>query len=285
MGAPMAQRLAEAGYAISVWNRTRSRAEHLSAFGADVFDTPFETARDATIVITMLESGPVVDAVLFPHGASTTIERASMVIDMSSIPPSTASEHAVRLEDLGIGYLDAPVSGGTRGAADGTLTIMAGGKPSDFERCRDVLAVFGNASLVGPPGSGQIAKLANQIIVGVTIGAVAEAFALVRAAGVDPAIVRRALKGGFADSRILNEHGARMIEADFEPGAASRIQLKDLATANEVASHLGIELPITSVVEVLFDSLCKEGGSELDHSALLLEIERSADSDSQRDQT
>ncbi|MFV2070903.1 MAG: NAD(P)-dependent oxidoreductase, partial [Pirellulales bacterium] len=117
MGAPMAQRLAEAGYAISVWNRTRSRAEHLSAFGADVFDTPDETARDATIAITMLESGPVVDAVLFPYGASTIIEHGSTVIDMSSIPPSTASGHAVRLEDLGIGYLDAPVSGGTRGAA------------------------------------------------------------------------------------------------------------------------------------------------------------------------
>lgn len=285
MGAPMAQRLAEAGYAISVWNRTRSRAEHLSTFGADVFDTPVETARDATIVITMLESGPVVDEVLFSYGTVTTIKRGSTVIDMSSIPPSTANKHAVRLEDLGIGYLDAPVSGGTRGAADGTLTIMAGGKPSDFERCRDVLAVFGDATLVGPPGSGQIAKLANQIIVGVTIGAVAEAFALVRAAGVDPAIVRRALKGGFADSRILKEHGARMIEADFEPGAASRIQLKDLVTANEVASHLGIELPVTSVVEVLFDSLCKEGGSELDHSALLLEIERSADRDSETDET
>ncbi|GMQ94814.1 MAG: NAD(P)-dependent oxidoreductase [Acidimicrobiia bacterium] len=284
MGAPMALRLRKAGYPLGVWNRTRAKAEHLTDDGAEVFDTAVEAVDGADVVVTMLETGIVVDDVLFNSGVWAAIAQGSTLIDMSSIPPATARDHAARLGLRGIGYLDAPVSGGTRGAVEGTLAIMVGGEPSVVDRCSDVLSVFGNATHVGPAGSGQVTKLANQIIVGITIGAVAEALSLVRASGVDPAVARRALKGGFADSRILEEHGARMIDRDFGPGAASRIQLKDLATALGTAEELGLDLPITSVLETMFDSLCASGGSELDHSALLLEIERAVGQRSIREQ-
>jgi len=275
MGVPMVRRLLSAGHPVRVWNRTRSKAEHLVEYGAVVLDKAAAAVNDADVVVTMLASGPVVEAVLFDGGVAAALGRGSTLIDMSSIPQTAARDHGARLGTHGIGYLDAPVSGGTRGASDGTLAIMVGGEQSEFDRCRDLLSVFGNATRVGPVGSGQVAKLANQIIVGVTIGAVAEALALARASGVDPSLLRQALRGGLADSRILEEHGARMIAGDFEPGAASRIQLKDLVTAIEAAGDVGLDLRITSLAQSMFESLCASGGAELDHSALLLEIERS----------
>jgi len=284
MGAPMARRLLSAGHSLGVWNRTRSKAEHLVEHGAVVHDEATAAVKGADVVLTMLESGPVVDEVLFGYGVATALGHGSTVIDMSSIPPDTARDHADRLGNRGVGYLDAPVSGGTRGALEGTLAIMVGGERSEFDRFRPMFSVFGTATYVGPAGSGQVTKLANQIIVGVTIGAVAEALALARAAGIDPSIVREALRGGFADSRILEEHGARMTDGDFAPGAASRIQLKDLVTAIETADDLDLDLRITSLVGSMFESLCASGGAELDHSALLLEIERSGGKQPRREQ-
>jgi len=275
MGAPMARRLLSAGHPLGVWNRTPSKAEHLAEHGAVIHDEATAAAEGADVLVTMLESGPVVDEVVFGSGVAAVLGHGSTVIDMSSIPPTTARDHADRFRTRGIGYLDAPVSGGTRGALEGTLAIMVGGERSRFDRFHSMLSVFGTATYVGPAGSGQVTKLANQIIVGVTIGAVSEALALARAAGIDPSIVREALRGGFADSRILEEHGARMTDGDFAPGAASRIQLKDLVTAIETAGDLDLDLRITSVVESMFESLCASGGAELDHSALIMEIERS----------
>lgn len=270
----MARRLLDAGYMLRVWNRTRAKAEALAEQGAEVCDTPADAAKGADLVVTMLESGEAVESVLFGAGVAKMLLAGSTVIDMSSISPATARDHAERFGALGIAYLDAPVSGGTRGAADGTLAIMVGGDPNEFERCSDVLAVFGGATLVGPSGSGQVTKLANQMIVGATIAVVAEALVMVRAAGVEPAIALQALRKGFADSRILEEHGTRMIQRNFEPGAASRLQLKDLVTAIEAAGDSDHDLRITSLVASMYESLCESGGSELDHSALLLEFER-----------
>ncbi len=274
MGAPMGARLIEAGFDLAVWNRTRAKAEPLAARGARLADTPAEAVAEAEAVVTMLENGPVVGAVLFDRGAAEALAPNALVIDMSSIPPATAREHAARLEALGARHLDAPVSGGTVGAEAGTLTIMVGGERADFERAQELFAVFGRATHVGPHGAGQLAKLANQIIVGVTIGAVAEALLLAAAGGADPAAVREALRGGFADSRILELHGQRMIERTFLPGGRSAIQLKDLETIVAAAKDAGLTLPFSETARTLFESLVASGGSDYDHSALLLELER-----------
>lgn len=272
MGEPMARRLLEAGYDTAVWNRTRSKADHLAELGATVFDDAVDAAASAEVVVTILETGDAVEAVLFDQGVAEALTQGASVIDMSSISANVARNHALRLSHRGVGYLDAPLSGGTRGAAEGSLAIMVGGDPAEFDRRREILAVFGNPTLVGPSGSGQVTKLANQMIVGITIGAVAEAITLVIEAGVDPNLAIAALDGGFADSRILREHGARMIESEFELGAASRVQVKDLVNALGAAKEMNLNLPVTTLIHALFESLCSHGGSELDHSALVLEI-------------
>ncbi len=274
MGAPMAVRLIEAGYDVTVWNRTRAKAEPLAARGARLAETPAEAVADAETVVTMLENGPAVGAVLFERGAAAALAPDALLVDMSSIPPAAARDHAARIEALGAAHLDAPVSGGTVGAETGALAIMVGGERADFERARDLFAVFGRATHVGPHGAGQLAKLANQIIVGVTIGAVAEALLLAAAGGADPAAVREALRGGFADSRILDLHGQRMIERTFLPGGRSAIQLKDLETIVATAGDCGVALPFSDTARELFAALVEAGGGDYDHSALLLELER-----------
>ena len=231
-------------------------------------------AEGADAVISMLENGPVVTEVLFDRGVADALAPGALVIDMASIPPSTARDHAGRLEKKGVGHLDAPVSGGTRGAAEGTLAIMAGGALEDFERAREILQALGRATHVGPAGAGQLAKCTNQVIVAITIGAVAEGLLLAAAGGADPAAVREAITGGFADSRILQEHGRRMIERDFVPGGPIRMQMKDLNTALDAAADASLALPITSMIKELFQALLDAGGNDFDHSALLLELER-----------
>ena len=201
------------------------------------------------------------------------------MIDMSSIAPSIAREHAALLEAFGIAYLDAPVSGGTKGAAAGTLAIMVGGDAATFARATPILSVLGRPTHVGPSGAGQIAKLANQVIVGVTLGAVAEALTLAARAGADPAAVRTALSGGFADSRILQEHGARMLAGDFTPGGTVKNQIKDLKTAIALASENHIDLPLLEATRVQFQAIADNLGDQLDHSAIYkLLMERSASS-------
>lgn len=275
MGAPMAGNLLAAGHAVTLWNRTRSKAEALAPLSGRVAESAAEAVRDADLVITMLESGPVVEAVLFgPQGAAAALRPGALVIDMSSIPPAMARAHADRLRARSVGHLDAPVSGGTVGAREGTLAIMVGGAPQDFARARPVLERLGRPTLVGPSGSGALAKLCNQAIVAITIGAVSEALLLAAAGGADPAAVREALMGGFADSRILTLHGKRMIERDFRPGGRARIQVKDCQTIVAAASEAGVDLPLSSRVAALFEDLVAHGGGDYDHSALLLELER-----------
>jgi 2-hydroxy-3-oxopropionate reductase len=219
-----------------------------------------------------LSNGDVVSEVLFESGAAAALASDSLVIDTSTIAPASAREHARRLIDLGHAPLDAPVSGGTRGAEAGTLTIMVGGDPEHFARAVPVLRSLGEPTRVGASGSGQIAKAANQLIVAVTIGAVAEALTLAQRAGADASAVRSALLGGFADSRILREHGQRMLERDFTPGGLVSGQLKDLRIILELASQRDLQLPLTECVTDLFKRLSLEHPG-LDHSALLLELE------------
>ena len=277
MGLPMAKRLCEAGLHPHIWNRTRAKAEPLAALGAKVHDTLAQAVRDADIVVTMLEDGNVVESVLFADGLAQALQRGSLLIDMSSIQPAQARSHGQRLAALGVGYLDAPVSGGTLGAEAGNLAIMAGGRDADFERGRAVLTHFGRPTLVGPTGSGQLAKLANQMIVGVTIGVVAEALLLCAKGGADMAKVKDAVTGGFADSRILQVHGQRMIERDFAPRGRISVQLKDMRNAMATAQELGFDAPITGLLEALYASASENGLSGMDQAAFFAELARRND--------
>jgi len=274
MGAPMAKRLMAAGHSLALWNRTRAKAEALCRPGSRVVASPADAAKGADLLITMLETGPVVEAVLFgPDGAAAALAPGALVIDMSSSPPPLARDHAARLAARGIAYLDAPVSGGVVGAEAGSLAIMAGGEPEAFARAQPIFAALGRATRVGPAGSGQLAKCCNQAIVAITIGAVAEALLLAAASGADPAAVREALRGGFADSRILELHGKRMIERDFRPGGRARVQLKDQDTILAAAKSAGLRLPVSECVTGLYRELVTGGGAELDQNALLLQLE------------
>jgi 2-hydroxy-3-oxopropionate reductase len=269
----MALRLLGAGFPLAVWNRTQQKMEALVAQGARAAVTASDAASNAQIVITMLTDGAAVADVLFESGVASVLEQGAIVIDASSIPPPLAQEHARRLHERGIHHLDAPVSGGTRGAAEGTLAIMVGGVPEIFERAHNVLECMGRPTHVGPSGSGQLAKLANQAIVAVTIGAVAEALLLATAGGADPAKVTEALAGGFADSAILRQHGRRMLDRAWVPGGHTRTQVKDLRAIGAMSKQLGLHLPLAQQVAELFEASLEAGRGAHDHSSLLLEIE------------
>ena len=272
MGAPMARNVAKGDHEVAVWNRTRAKAEALSDV-ARVADDAADAVRGAEVVITMLSDGPSVRALVLEGGVAEAMERAAILVDMSSIKPAEAREHASALRERGLDHLDAPVSGGTKGAEAGTLAIMAGGEEAAFESARPVLETMGRPTRVGPDGAGQLAKLCNQTIVAVTIGVVAEAVMLAQRGGADADAVREALKGGFADSTILQQHGGRMTARDFEPGGLSKLQLKDLDNALDAAGDLA--LPLTEQVRGRFAALVNEmDGADLDHSALYLELER-----------
>ncbi|MFC7736324.1 NAD(P)-dependent oxidoreductase [Roseomonas sp. GCM10028921] len=274
MGAPMARNLLAAGHALTVWNRSPDKAAPLVEAGATSRVTAAEAVAEAELVITMLENGPIVDAVLFGSGVTDAIPTSAVVADMSSIRPAEAQDHARRLAARGVYHLDAPVSGGTTAAIDGTLAIMAGGEAEVFARAEPALRALGRPVLVGPSGAGQLAKLANQVIVGATIGAVAEAFLIAARGGADPARQREALRGGFAESRILDLHAQRMIERDFTTRGRCVTHLKDLGNTLDAASRLGLgETPSTAITAGPFRSLIAAEG-DLDHSALLLELER-----------
>jgi len=272
MGFPMGRRLCEAGHTVHVWNRTTGKAQRLATAGAIVHEQPAEAVRDAELVITMLDNGAVVGQVLFDMGTAAAIPPGSLVVDMSSIKPVEARDHAARLSERHIAYLDAPVSGGTIGADNGTLAIMAGGKASSFERARPILDVFGRATHVGPTGAGQLTKLANQMIVGATIGIVAEALLLCERGGADMGKVKEAITGGFADSRILQVHGQRMVERDFAPRGKMSVQLKDLRNALSTAQEVGFDAPITALFEQLYAQGIEHGLADLDHAGLFVEL-------------
>lgn len=272
MGSPMVRNLLDAGYPITLWNRTASKCEPF-ADEATVADSPKDAVRNADVVITMLENGDVVDDVMVAQGGIAALKAGAVYIDMSSVQPSLARRHAELAQEQGAGYVDAPVSGGTVGAEQAKLSIMAGGTDADVERVRPIFEVLGKCTPIGPVGAGQLAKLANQAIVGITIGAVSEALLLAAKGGADPAAVREALMGGFAGSRILELHGQRMIDRDFAPGAPARIQLKDLRMILDEARSEGLTLPLAQQVHNEYQSLVANGHSDVDHSGLLLELE------------
>lgn len=273
MGEPMARNLLNAGFRVAVWNRTNSKTAALVAAGARPASSPADGVRDAEALVLTLENGAVVTEVLFEQGVAAACRRGTLIIDMSSIAPAIAEDHARILTERQLRYIDAPVSGGTVGAAKGTLAIMAGGPAADIESAAPVFRALGTVTQVGPHGRGQLCKLVNQAIVAVTIGAVAEGLILARAGGADPAQVRKAILGGFCQSRILEEHGQRMIDRNFVPGGAVKNQLKDLNAVLEVSRKLGLRLPLTERVHELFAALAASGKEDLDHSALILQIE------------
>lgn len=273
MGQPMVTNLIKAGFTLHLWNRTQAKLEPFRA-SAHCYKTAADAVRKADIIITMLETGDVVESVLMDPGLVSAITPNSLVIDMSSIPPETARDHAARLREHHINYLDAPVSGGTVGAAEASLSIMVGGIRENFDRAYGVFNALGKATYIGANGCGQLAKLANQAIVGITIGAVSEALLLAAKGGADPVAVREALSGGFAASRILELHGQRMIDGNYQPGARSRVQLKDMRTILDEARLQQLTLPLSQRTHDGYLSLIAHGKEDIDHSGLMVELER-----------
>ncbi|MEP6018259.1 MAG: NAD(P)-dependent oxidoreductase [Paracoccaceae bacterium] len=273
MGAHMARNLLAAGIPVTVWNRSSAKAEVLKEDGAIVATSLGQAVADADIVISILSDGPATQSVQADPALRQSLQSGCVWIEMASIKPDEARAQAADLATMKVLHIDAPVSGGTRGAESGTLAIMAGGDRAVFDRVKPVLAAMGRPVLVGPSGAGQLAKLANQSIVAVTIGAVAEATLMLEQGGADPDAVRDALRGGFADSTILQQHGARMSSRDFVPGGLSRLQVKDLDNALEEAASVGLSLPTTQSIRDRFQRFCTEmEGGDLDHSGLYLEL-------------
>lgn len=271
MGFPMARNLAQAGVPVTVWNRTRAKADPLADEGAAVAANTSAAVTGADIIISMMSDGPTVLSLI--EEVARSLSEGALWIDMSSTKPVEARAAGARLAELGVAFLDAPVSGGTRGAEAGSLAIMVGGEGSDFDRARPVLEAMGRPVHVGPTGTGQLSKLCNQAIVAVTIGAVAEAMLLAEQGGADPAALRAALKGGFADSTILQQHGERMTTGNFEPGGLSKFQLKDLDNVLVESSGLGLALPMVEDVRGRFAHFVENmDGADKDHSGLYLEL-------------
>jgi 3-hydroxyisobutyrate dehydrogenase-like beta-hydroxyacid dehydrogenase len=271
MGKPMASRLLQAGFTVRVWNRTSAKAEALRAAGAQPHAALAGALDGADIVISMLEAGSAVAQVI--DAALPTIEPGALWIDMSSTQHGEALAFHARLAAQGKRFIDAPVSGGVAGAEAGTLAIMAGGSLADFALAEAVLAAMGRATLVGPAGSGQVAKLCNQLIVGGSLSIVAEALLLAQAAGADPAAVRSAIRGGFAESRILEMHGQRMLDRNFMPGGQVKSQLKDLQNVLIAAADAGLVLPVTALVTDNYRSIADQYPAA-DQSAALLALEK-----------
>ena len=274
MGLPMAKNLLKAGYELKAFNRTESKAEPLREFGGKISKSIEEVVSDNNVVITMLTDDSSVDAVMNSQEFLDNLKVDATVIDMSSVKPTTAIKHGNNLHSKNINYLDAPVSGGTIGAEEATLAIMVGGEQKVFDNVIDVLKAMGNPTLVGPLSSGQVSKLANQIIVGLTIGAVAEAVTLCEKAGANPNKMIKALSGGWADSKILQTHGKRMIEKDFTPKGRTSVHLKDMNNILECAESYKTHLPISNLVKEMYKRLVENGHGEKDHSSLYKEIER-----------
>jgi 3-hydroxyisobutyrate dehydrogenase-like beta-hydroxyacid dehydrogenase len=265
MGRPMARTLSAAGHTVHGWNRS-PLAPELTA-GIPIAPTLADAAT-ADILILMLADSPATDAVLTqlnPH-----LRPGHLIIDMGSSDPTHSRAHAERLAQRSIDWLDAPVSGGPEGAANGTLAIMAGGSAAAYARAEPILSTLGRPTLVGPAGAGHTAKTINQLIVGLTIQAVAEAITLAEAGGVDPRMLQQALAGGFADSKILQIHGTRMINRSYTPGGKAGTQLKDLRLAQSIAQAAGLTLPHLEDTIARYEQLIAQGHTNLDHSALHL---------------
>jgi 2-hydroxy-3-oxopropionate reductase len=275
MGAPMAGHLLDAGYEVVASAHRSPPPQALTEKGLTAADSPRAVAQSADLVITMVPDTPQVEEVLFAeNGVASGLSKGKLVVDMSSISPIATRDFASRIRAIGADYLDAPVSGGEVGAKAATLTIMVGGEEEAFRRALPVFERLGkNITLVGGSGVGQITKVANQIVVALTIEAVAEALVFAAKAGADPAKVRQALMGGLAASRILEVHGERMVKRTFQPGFRIELHQKDLNLALDGARALGMALPATALAQQLFSACVAQGGAKEDHSALVKALE------------
>jgi len=268
MGAPMAKNLLRSKYEVKVFNRTKNKAIKLKKYGAKVCASLKEVVSDRDIVITMLSDDNAIKKIYYKSEFLKNLKKGSTVIDMSSVSPKTAISVSKLLNKYKIKFLDAPVSGGTNGAEKADLAIMVGGEKKVFNKNLNVLKKLGNPFLVGRNSAGQIAKLANQIIVGITIGSVAEAIKLSQKNNVDPINVINALKGGWADSKVLQTHGLRMIKNDFKPRGKNFSQLKDMINILDCAKNKKLELPLSKIVKKMYNQLVKKGLGNYDHSSL-----------------
>ena len=274
MGLPMSKNILKAGYSLKAFNRSQNKAEVLKEFGAEITTSIDDVVKDSDIVITMLTDDTAINEIMDSPNFIENLKSNATVIDMSSVKPTTATKYGNNFKSKNIKYLDAPVSGGTIGAEEASLAIMVGGEQDVFNEVLDLLKSMGNPTLVGPVGSGQVSKLANQIIVGLTIGAVAEAITLCEKAGANPDKMIKALSGGWADSKILQTHGKRMIDKDFTPKGRTSVHLKDMNNILECANSHNTHLPISNLVKEMYKTLVENGHGEKDHSSLYKEIER-----------
>ena len=274
MGFPMAKNLLKSGYNLKAYNRSQDKADRLKEFGAEISVSIKDVVTNSDIIITMLTDDNAVEKVMGSDEFISNIKEGATVIDMSSVNPVLTIKYSKKLKEKKIDYLDAPVSGGTIGAEEATLAIMVGGDEETFKNCYELLKKMGNPTLVGPVSSGQISKLANQIIVGVTIGAVAEAVTLCEKSGTNPNKMIEALSGGWADSKILQTHGKRMIDKDFTPKGKTTTQLKDMTNIINAGKAVETHLPISSLVKEMYNDLVADGHGNTDHSSLYNAIEK-----------
>ena len=274
MGFPMAKNLLKSGYNLKAYNRSQDKADRLKEFGAEISTSIKGVVTNSDVVIAMLTDDAAVEKVMGSDEFISNIKESATVIDMSSVNPVITKKYAEILKEKNISYLDAPVSGGTIGAEEAALAIMVGGDEKTFKECYDLLKILGNPTLVGPVTSGQISKLANQIIVGVTIGAVAEAVTLCEKSGTNPSKMIEALSGGWADSKILQTHGKRMIGKDFSPKGKTTTQLKDMTNIINAGKAVDTHLPISSLIKEMYKDLVADGHGNTDHSSLYNAIEK-----------
>lgn len=270
MGRPMAGHLARGGHSVLTFSRSNTVVE-----GCTAAESIAELTAASDVIFLMVPDTPDVEQVLFADGGvASALTAGKTVVDMSSISPTATKKFAARVRELGADYMDAPVSGGEVGAKNASLTIMCGGAPATFDRLKPLFELMGkNITLIGENGAGQTCKVANQIIVAATIEAVGEALLFAAKAGADPATVRQALMGGFASSRILEVHGERMIQRNFQPGFRVALHQKDLELALSGAKELGLSLPATSTCQQLFNAVVAAGGAGLDHSSMVQALE------------
>lgn len=278
MGKPMASHLVKAGHTVHVCDISEEPVKYLCSLGAGRCSCAREVAQKSEVIFIIVPDTPDVEAVLFgPEGVAEGLKPGQIVVDMSSISPIATKEFAKKLGSMGVEMLDAPVSGGQVGAENATLSIMVGGKQEVFNRVKPFFELMGkNIVHVGGNGDGQTCKVANQIVVALTLEAVAEALLFASKAGADPMKVRAALLGGFAQSRILEIHGERMIKRTFNPGFRVKLHQKDLNIALQSARSMGLSLPGTAIAQELFNALAAGGGSDLDHSSIVTVLERLA---------
>lgn len=279
MGKPMVRNLLAAGYSPVVFNRSQAAIDELAAEGAAAAGSGKEVAEKSDVVITMLPDSPDVEAaVLGENGILEGAKQGTLLIDMSTISPVVTRKIAAVLASSGVKMLDAPVSGGDKGAIAGTLSIMAGGEADDFERAKPIFEVLGQTiTHCGPIGSGQVVKACNQVVVAVVIEAVSEAIVLGTKAGVDPEVIIKVLSGGLAQTRVMDLRGVTMIRDEFNPGFKAKFHKKDLGIIMDTAREFGVELPATKLVDQMFADLIENGGGDLDHSALLTEVRKLSD--------